>query len=85
MGSPRALSIARTAERFGQSPATTYLGIPDRVLATMVDEALALRLAADDARLALLAGGKAPGIRPDERYATDDDYGDADELPRGTA
>lgn len=55
------------------------------MIAVAVDEALALRLLADDARVMGAAGPKgAPqgGIRPDERYATDADY--ADEVPRGS-
>ena len=60
MASPRALSIARTAERFGQSPSRAYLGLGDPVMVTLVDEALALRLAADDARIAAGRRGRAP-------------------------
>lgn len=81
MASPRALTIARTAERFGQSPAATYLGIRDPVLAVVVDEALALRLAADDARLAAATAARAKGkgeggLDAGQRFATDADYAD---------
>lgn len=77
METPRALAIARTAERFGRSPATTYLGVTDPVMVTLLDEALALRLSADDARLHAKAWGKR-GIDADQRYATDADYADDD-------
>jgi len=53
------------------------------VIAAAIDEALALRLLADDARLSRVGGKSAPGggIRPDERYASDADY--ADDAPAG--
>jgi hypothetical protein len=57
--------------------------VGDPVLAVAIDEALALRLLADDARIAT-RGRSVPdgGIRPDERYASDADY--ADDIPRGS-
>lgn len=53
----------------------TYLGLRDPVMVTLLDEALALRLAADDARMH--TSGERSGIEPDERYASEDDYDDA--------
>lgn len=46
-------------------------------MVTLLDEALALRLAADDLRLAARAKG-AGSIDADQRYATDADYPDDD-------
>ena len=62
-----------TAERFGQSPAWAYLRVRDPVMATMLDEALALRLIADDASRAARAGGR-HGIDDDQRYSVEADY-----------
>jgi hypothetical protein len=43
VGSERALSLALTARTFGQRP-SDLIGVPDPVVALVVDEALALRL-----------------------------------------
>lgn len=56
----------------------TYLGLRDPAMVTMLDEALALRLVADDARLA--SDGKPAGIDPDERYSSEADYDDAADV-----
>lgn len=59
----------------------TYLGLRDPAMVTMLDEALALRLIADDARLAADPSARnVPGIGPDERYSAEGDYDDAADV-----
>lgn len=68
------------AARFGKSLALDYLRIGDPVLALLLDDALHQRLVAFERRPRERAR---PGIAPEERYASDADFDDADWVPPG--
>jgi hypothetical protein len=69
--SPAAMTLAGTAQRFGQRP-SSLLGLRDPVVALALDQALAVRLAIDEDRRAREARSGKPGMLPDGmRYETE--------------
>lgn len=80
MTSPAAISLGRTAERFGQRP-SALVGLTDEVLALDFDRAIHVRLSIADkaderssiAEVMATMGQQRGSIAPDQRYETLDD------------
>lgn len=65
--------MAREAETWHRQPSRLLL-IDEPVVARAVDEALHFRLLVDERRLSDEARGRAGGLPPGQRYATEADY-----------
>ncbi len=74
MAGDEAIPFAQMAQRFGQSPAR-YLEIRDPVLALAIDDALHQRLVRFE------SSGHENRPPPDQQFATDSDFDDADWIP----